>query len=72
MLDEPGLPATDEVKAALMVRLVKAALHADTADGRAGLGAILRELRDADPAAVERLAAALNLRGVGRRRSTAH
>lgn len=72
MTDGPGLPATDEEKAALIVRLVEAALNLDTADGRAGLGAVMRELRSADPDAVQRLATALRLRGVGRNLSTAH
>lgn len=72
MTDEPGLPATDEEKAALLVRVVEAALHTDTADGRAGLGAVMRELRAADPEAVQRLATALQLRGVGRTLSTTH
>lgn len=65
MRDEPGSPATDEEKAALMVRLVREALHADTADGRAGVGAILRELRHADPDAVERLAASIQIARAG-------
>lgn len=72
MSDEPGLPATDEEKAALMVRLIEAALRADTADGRAGLGAVLRELQHGDPEALERLATGLQLRGVSQGRSTAH
>lgn len=72
MTDEPGLPATDEEKAALIVRLVEAALHTDTADGRAGMGAVLRELREADPEALERLATGLRLRRVGPGQSTAH
>lgn len=72
MTDEPGLPATDEEKAALMARLVKAILNADTAHGRAGLGAVLRELREADPAAIERLLTGLQMRRVGPGRSTAH
>lgn len=72
MTDKPGLPVTDEEKAALIVRLVEAALNLDTADGRAGLGAVMRELRSADPEAVQRLATALRLRGVGRNLSTTH
>ena len=72
MTDEPGLPATDEERVALMVRLVKATLNADTADGRAGLSAVLRELRDGDPEAIERLAAGIQLRRVGWARSTPH
>lgn len=72
MADEPGLPATDEEKAAMMVRLIKATMHAETADGRAGLGAMMRELRHADPVALERLASGLRLRGVGEGQSTAH
>lgn len=72
MSDEPGLPATDEEKAALLVRMVEAALDADTADGSANLRTVMLELRAADPEAVQRLATALQLRGVGRNRSTAH
>lgn len=72
MSDKPGLPLTDEEKAALMVRMVRAALNADTADGRAGLGAVLRELKEADPQAAQRLADRLQLRRVGPGRSTPH
>lgn len=70
--DEPGLPAMDEEKAALMVRLIRATLYAETADVRGGLGAILREISQDDPGALERLATALQLRGVSPGRSTAH
>lgn len=72
MSDKPGLPLTDEEKATLMVRMIRTALHADTADGRAGLGALLRELRSADPEALQRLADGLRLRHVGPGRSIAH
>lgn len=65
MTDEPGSPAVDEDKAALMVRLVREALHADTAEGHAGIGAILRELRHAEPAAIERLAAGIQIARAG-------
>lgn len=64
---ETGIPQTDEDRAALMVRLVKEALHADTAEGRAGIGAILRELRHADPQAIERLAAGIQITRAGLR-----
>lgn len=71
--DENSFPASDEEKAELMVRLVKEALHADTAEGRAGIGAILRELRHADPAAIERMAAGIQIARAGLSpRSTAH
>lgn len=71
--DEAGFPATDEDRAALMIRLVREALHADTAEGRAGIGAILRELRHADPEAIERLAAGIQIARAGlRSRATAH
>jgi hypothetical protein len=59
--DEPGLPATDEEKAALMLRLVSA-LDTTSADGRAGLGAIMRELAAIDPEAIQRLNAAIEIR----------
>ena len=55
----------DEEKAALMVRLVREALHADTAEGRAGIGAILRELRHAEPEPIERLAASIQITRAG-------
>lgn len=61
MADEPGLPATDEEKAALMLRLV-AALDTTSADGLAGLGAIMRELAAVDPGAIQRLNAVIELR----------
>lgn len=72
MTEETDLPAEDAEKATLMLRLVMAALNADTADGRAGLGAVMRELRESDPEALNRLATSLQLRHVGRGRSTAH
>lgn len=58
---------TDTEKAELTVRLVREALNADSADGRAGVGAILRELRYADPQAIERLAAGIQLARAGLR-----
>ncbi|WP_092307706.1 hypothetical protein [Brevundimonas viscosa] len=64
---ETAIPQTDEDRAALMVRLVKETLHADTAEGRAGIGAILRELRHADPEAIERLAAGIQIARAGLR-----
>jgi hypothetical protein len=61
MADEPGLPATDEEKAALMLRLVSA-LDTTSADGRAGMGALMRELATIDPEAIQRLNALIELR----------
>lgn len=72
MSDEPGLPATDGEKAALMLRLVKAVLQNDTPDGLAGVDAVLLEMRAADPGSVERLAASIQLGRLGGTRSTAH
>lgn len=72
MTDEPGSPRSEADRTDLMVRLAKAVILADAADGRAGLGAVLRELREADPEALDRLAAGLQLRTVGRGRTTAH
>ena len=72
MSDEPGLPAADAEKAALMVRLVQAVLQSDTPEGRASVDAVMREMRAADPGALERLSASLRLRGVGPSRSTPH
>jgi len=65
MTNEPSLPVTDEAKADLMLKLVRAVIHSDSADGRAGLGAVLRELREADPAAIEQAAAGIQLRRLG-------
>lgn len=62
---EVELPGSREDRTALMIRLVKEALHADTAEGRAGIGAILRELRHADPEAIERLAAGIQITRAG-------
>jgi hypothetical protein len=63
----------DEPKADLMVRLVREALHANSADGRAGIGAILRELQHAEPEAIERLAAGIQIARAGlKARATAH
>ncbi|MDY6922739.1 MAG: hypothetical protein SWI22_02120 [Pseudomonadota bacterium] len=64
MSDEPGLPDGDEAKADLLFRLVKA-LDVSSADGRAGVGCLLRELEAVSPGAVERMAAGLQLRKIG-------
>lgn len=63
MSDEPGLPADDEAKADLLFRLVKA-LDVSSADGRAGVGCLLRELEAVSPGALKRLSAGLQLRKV--------
>lgn len=52
-------PATDEEKAALMLRLMKAAI---AGDDPAGIQAMLRELEAADPGALQRIRAAAALR----------
>lgn len=71
MSDEPGLPPTDEEKAALMLRLVSA-LDTTSADGRAGVGALLRELAAIDPEAIQRLNAVIELRKAKPASGTAH
>lgn len=73
MNEQAAGEATDQEKVELMVRLVRDALRAETAEGRTGVGAILRELRDADPEAIERLAASIQPARAGLRPgATAH
>jgi len=47
-------------------------LEIDSADGRAGVTAILRELETASPGAVARLSAGLRMRRLGLRTDIAH
>lgn len=61
----------DREDAELLTRLLEMALSDDPAE-RAGLGFLIRELRHDQGAAVERLAAMLQLRRIGARISTAH
>lgn len=64
MSDEPGLPVDDEAKADVLLRLVRA-LDVSSADGRAGVGCLLRELEAVSPGAVKRMATGLQLRKAG-------
>lgn len=61
MSDKPGLPISDAAQVDRLCRLV-ATLNVDSADGRAGARAILREIEAADPGALERMRAGLQLR----------
>lgn len=49
-----------------------AGLELDSADGRAGVKALLREIEAASPGSVEQMAAHLQLRRMGLNTSTAH
>lgn len=64
MSDKPGLPSADVEIAANLVRLVSA-LDTDTADGRAGVRAILREIEERAPGTLLQMAARLELRRMG-------
>lgn len=55
---------SDADKAALIFRLVES-LDVTTADGRAGSGAILREIEAIEPGSIARLRAGLALRQAG-------
>ncbi|CAN7166341.1 hypothetical protein [Brevundimonas sp. LjRoot202] len=61
----------DAEKAASLARLLEG-LELDSADGRAGVMAILREIEAAAPGSVERMSASLQLRRLGLRTSVAH
>lgn len=63
MSDEPGSPSADASGAALMLKMI-AAMDPLSADGRAGLGAVLREIEAAYPGALERLRVGLAVRKV--------
>ena len=65
MSDEPGLPATDQEKAALLIRLLKATLQIDTAADGACIRAVLREIEEISPGEVEAMAARLQMRRLG-------
>lgn len=63
MSDEPGLPeaGADEATADRMLRSIEG-LDLTSADGRAGLTALLREIERAAPGAIERLSADIQIR----------
>lgn len=63
MSDEPGSPSDDASGAALMLRMVEA-MDTTSADGRAGLGAVLREIEAAYPGALQRLSTVSDMRKV--------
>lgn len=56
------IPDTD--KTALLLKLIEG-IEIDTADGRAGVRAILREIEAAAPGSVEMMAANLQMRRLG-------
>lgn len=58
------VPDTDETKAEVLLRLVRS-LDVTSADGRAGLGCLLRELEAISPGAVKQMAAGIQLRRLG-------
>lgn len=60
----PHVP-DDQDRAAMMLRLVKAALIENGADSLASVGAVLSEIRDRDPAVIERLTAGIRARRAG-------
>lgn len=55
---------TDKAKAALLLDLLKG-LQLDSADGRAGIAAILREIEELAPGSIGQMNAALELRRMG-------
>ena len=61
---EPGSPG-DAVGATNMMRLVEG-LEVDTADGRAGIMTLLREIEASAPGSLKRLAADLQMRRAAR------
>jgi hypothetical protein len=61
----------DRRDAELLTRILQVALSDDPQE-KAGLGALIRDLRETEGAAIERIAASLQLRRVGARISTAH
>lgn len=71
MSDEPGLPANDAGQADLLLRLLEG-LDVSSADGRAGISCLLREIETAAPGSIERMAAHLQLRRLDLRTSVAH
>lgn len=58
---------TDADKAAKMTRLCAglASVDLNSADGRAGISALLREIEDAAPGSLERMVSSLQLRKLG-------
>lgn len=54
----------DPARAALLMKLVEG-IEIDSADGRAGVRAILREIEAAAPGSVEMMAASLQMRRLG-------
>lgn len=63
MSDEPGSPSDDARGAALLLKMV-IAMEPTSADGRTGLGAVLREIETAYPGALQRLMNGLDARKV--------
>lgn len=63
MSDEPGLPEAkdDQVAADRMLQSIHG-LDLTSADGRAGLMTVLREIERAAPGAIERLSADIQIR----------
>ncbi|KQY96391.1 hypothetical protein [Brevundimonas sp. Root1423] len=55
---------TDPAKAALLMKLIEG-IEIDSADGRAGVRAILREIEAAAPGSIEMMAANLEMRRLG-------
>ncbi len=64
--------AQDRRDADVLTRILEAALAPEGSDAWASLGALLRELRETDEAALQRISAMIQLRKVGARISTAH
>lgn len=62
---------TDPELASRLIKMVEG-LDLSSADGRAGVRAILREIEAAAPGSVEQMAAHLQLRRLGLRTSVAH
>ena len=62
----------DQAKAELIAGLVAAAMDPATADGRAGMGAVLRALEAEEPGALQRISAAIRLARLRPGASAAH
>ncbi|MDZ4111711.1 MAG: hypothetical protein U1E18_19230 [Brevundimonas sp.] len=62
---------TDTAQAQRLITIIQG-LDLDSADGRAGVQSILREIEAASPGAIERLAASLQLRRLGLTTTVAH
>lgn len=60
---ESDLAEGDDIRLAeVMVQLIQAVMQPDSADARAGIMALLREIDDIDPEARPRMAAAIQAR----------